>query len=127
LSYDELSATGKVPDDLTTEGVTRQLGELVKELLGRYIDPAENFFEAGLTSLTVVKLHTLMSKRLDTQVPVMALFRHPNLRGTAALLVASRASGAQRPVDRATPGRDWRAADSRREVRARIRRDEETR
>jgi acyl carrier protein len=127
LSHDRQSAMGKPAGNLTTEAVADQIGELVKEVLGRDIDPDENYFEAGLNSLTVVRLHTLMTKRLDVHVPVMALFRHPNVRGTAALVVESRAPHAERPVDRLTKDRDERAAGSRREIRARIRRQEDTR
>ncbi|MPZ25915.1 MAG: hypothetical protein GEV12_05560 [Micromonosporaceae bacterium] len=112
--------------ELTTEAVADQINEIVKELLGRRIDLDENFFEAGLNSLSVTKLHALISKRLGTQIPEVGLFSHPNLRGAAALVVDATGPTSQVPRDAASD-RTRRSASSRREIRARLRRDGETR
>ncbi len=122
--------------------VLRQLDALVREIVGRPIDPDANYFTAGLDSLAVTKLHTLLSRRLDVTLPVMALFRRPTLRATADAVVARRAADAAASAkthvdDRAdgraaaaaagetAPGtrRPGGAAASRREIRERIRRD----
>ncbi|MEH1015822.1 acyl carrier protein [Micromonospora sp. CPCC 206060] len=110
------------------------LNTMVAELLGHPIDPDDNYFTAGLDSATVVRLHTLMIKRLEMWVPVMGLFRRPTLRRTAEWLVEARAAverdeAARRAdppaTDRAEPaaGRSAGQSVSRRDIRAQIRRD----
>lgn len=117
--------------ELTTEAVAGQINEIVQELLGRRIDLDENFFEAGLNSLSVTKLHALISKRLGTRFPEVGLFSHPNLRGAAALVVDAARPASQQPASQvprdAAADRVRRTASSRREIRARLRRDGETR
>lgn len=124
--------------------VLRQLDALVREIVGRPVDPDTNYFAAGLDSLAVTKLHTLLTRRLEVTLPVMALFRQPTLRATAAAVVARRAADAAAsakalagdgrttpaaspdpaPGARSTaPARPGGAAASRREIRERIRRD----
>lgn len=117
-----------------TDAVLAQLDALVLEILGRRIDPDANYFTAGLDSLTVTKLHTLLINRLDVYLPVMALFRRPTLRGTAERVVAAREALARdeaagrtvAPPARTGPATPAPAggAASRREIRARIRRGE---
>jgi aryl carrier-like protein len=142
MSQDGHSTVGGSSDGLTAEATVDQLNEMVRELLGHPIDPDDNYFTAGLDSATVVKLHTLMTRRLDVWVPVMGLFRRPTLRRTAAWIVEARAAVARdeaagRPVtpvtDRAGPSDAQsgapvpeparRTTSSRREIRAQIRRD----
>jgi aryl carrier-like protein len=120
------------------DAVLAQLDALVREILGRAIDPDVNYFSAGLDSLAVTKLHTLLTRRLDVRLPVMTLFRRPTLRGTAERVVAARAALARdeaagrtagppaRPEPVPGPGTAAPAdgAASRREIRARIRRGE---
>jgi aryl carrier-like protein len=123
--------------------VLRQLDALVCEIVGHPVDPDENYFTAGLDSLSVTKLHTLLTRRLGVTLPVMALFRRPTLRATATAVVARRAADeaalrkkqqedaqpvapepqATTPAPRTgAPTRDGGAAASRREIRERIRR-----
>lgn len=122
------------------DDVLRQLDALVREIVGHPVDPDENYFTAGLDSLAVTKLHTLLTRRLGVTLPVMALFRRPTLRATATAVVARRAAdeatrsgktiddahpAAAEPQD-PVPGAGARpagAALSRREIRERIRRD----
>ena len=122
--------------------VLRQLDALVREIVGHPVDPDENYFTAGLDSLAVTKLHTLLTRRLGVTLPAMALFRRPTLRATANAVVARRAAARSKemqgdahpaaaephsPVPEArTPppaGPAGGAAASRREIRERIRRN----
>lgn len=137
------SSTTLGPDE-SPDAIVERLNAMVGELLGRPIGPDDNYFTAGLDSATVVKLHTLMTHRLQILVPVMALFRNPTLRRTAAVVVAARAAlardkaagrpastplpvdGGRHPLNHA-PEPTRRAASSRREIRDRIRRDGATR
>jgi aryl carrier-like protein len=130
------------------EEVLRHLDALVREIVGRPVDPDENYFTAGLDSLAVTKLHALLTRRLDVNLPVMALFRRPTLRATATAVVARRAAdaaaragdsgndghattaepGGGAPGARtSTPARPDGAAAARREIRERIRRSGTTR
>jgi aryl carrier-like protein len=120
--------------------VLRQLDALVREIVGHAVDPDENYFTAGLDSLAVTKLHTLLTRRLGVTLPAMALFRRPTLRATATAVVARRAAdeatlrrkciddahpAAAEPQD-PVPGAGATAPGrpvSRREIRERIRRD----
>ncbi|MEU5984937.1 amino acid adenylation domain-containing protein [Streptomyces sp. NPDC047434] len=64
----------------------RVLQELVVELVGTPVAADRNFFDAGLTSLTLLHLQRRIATRLDTDVPVTALFSHPSVRALAAYL-----------------------------------------
>lgn len=119
-------AAGEPARSLTTESVTVQIGDIVEELLGRRIDPDQNFFEAGLSSLTVTRLQALVSRRLGVEIPETGLFSHPNLRGVAALVVAAE-EVVTPPARVTTPERPRRAADARRDIRAGLRRRQEPR
>jgi aryl carrier-like protein len=127
--------------DGPVDEVLDQLDALVREIVGRGVDPDENYFTAGLDSLAVTKLHTLLTRRLEVTLPVMALFRRPTLRATATAVLARRAADAAASAQAgrgdaraaAGPGdvrpgpRPGGAAASRREIRERIRRDGSTR
>jgi hypothetical protein len=70
------------------------------------IDPGDNFFEVGGTSLLAVKLYHLLQQRLNADVPILALFRYPSVRGFVETLLgasdATRAPAAPtRPMARA--------------------------
>jgi hypothetical protein len=52
----------------------------IEVILGRPVGPDENFFEAGLTSLDLVRLHEVGTRQLTTELPVTAMFAYPNLR-----------------------------------------------
>ncbi|WP_433330214.1 acyl carrier protein [Spirillospora sp. CA-294931] len=100
--------------------MAERIGALIEELVGRRIAVGENFFEAGLTSLTLVRLHEAITERLDIDLPATALFTYPNLGALAAHL-----SEPSEPAPR-EPVRGGRTGGSRREVRARLRRDRGT-
>lgn len=152
LDYSDPRGDGHCHDEEhwlhTEDDVLRQLDAIVQEIVGHPVDPDANYFTAGLDSLAVTKLHTLLTRRLEVTLPVMALFRRPTLRATAAAVVARRAADqaapqrqqhgdghsaaavpdahvpAPRPPE---PARPSGAAASRREIRERIRRGEDSR
>ncbi|MBO4207515.1 acyl carrier protein [Micromonospora echinofusca] len=138
MSQDGPSTTGAPLAGASVETVVDLLNSMVAELLGQPIDPDDNYFTAGLDSAAVVRLHTLMVKRLELWVPVMGLFRRPTLRRTAEWLVEARAAVERDEATRNAPapttgqappaaGRPPGPALSRREIRAQIRRDGTTR
>ena len=104
----------------SAEQVAARLTDLVRELTGRDVGPDDNFFDAGLTSMTVARLRTLVQRRLGVSLPVVLLFEHPTITSAAARI--AQAGDAPPPVRPPTPER--RTGGSRREIRDRIRRGE---
>ncbi|MEU1516190.1 AMP-binding protein [Streptomyces sp. NPDC005811] len=81
------------------QGGGGRLAALAREVLGQDLGPDENFFDAGLTSIGLVRLHGLLRERLGLDVPVTELFARPTLGRLAAVLDApahSRSGGAAR-------------------------------
>ncbi|MFJ2796337.1 AMP-binding protein [Streptomyces sp. NPDC087290] len=77
-----------------------ELAGLAREVLGRELSDDENFFDAGLTSIGLVRLHELLRERLGVDLPVTELFARPTLGRLAAVL---------RPSPDRTPARRTRA------------------
>ena len=65
------------------DGTLDELTALVREVIGTDVAPTENFFEAGLSSVTLVRLHAVLNERLATDLPVTAMFEYPNLAALA--------------------------------------------
>ena len=51
------------------------------------IDPNDNFFDVGGTSLLAVKLYRLLQQRLNVDVSILGLFRYPSVRGFVDTLI----------------------------------------
>ncbi len=79
----EVSATRRPPGTTPTE---RLLQELVAGLVGTRVAADRNFFDAGLTSLTLLHLQHRVVQHLGTDVPVTALFAHPSVSALAAFV-----------------------------------------
>jgi amino acid adenylation domain-containing protein len=122
------AAPGTATPDAGTpaaEPVLRRLTDLVRETVGVALDPAQNFFDAGLTSMAVVRLHAALRQRLAVDLPVTAMFEHPNLGALARYLSAD---NRQRPpaaiVHRhGSSSANGDRAERRRQLRQRIRGD----
>ncbi|MQS10733.1 amino acid adenylation domain-containing protein [Streptomyces kaniharaensis] len=103
-----------------------QLAGLVREIVGLDLPPADNFFDAGLNSMAVVRLHALLCERLATAFPVTAMFEHPNLLALARFL-SGEARTAPPPALRGgppgSPASPVREAEQRLQLRRRIRHD----
>ncbi|WP_327085651.1 acyl carrier protein [Nonomuraea sp. NBC_01738] len=94
-----------------------KVAAIIERRLGRALDPELNFFEAGLDSLALVELHEEIVRELAVELPVTALFTHPNLTALARLL----AQGSAPP--RPDTARRRVAGGGRRDVRSRLRED----
>ncbi|MCG8637883.1 MAG: phosphopantetheine-binding protein, partial [Desulfobacterales bacterium] len=58
-----------------------------KEILNlSAVDPGDNFFDIGGSSLTAIRLVTAIGKKFNISVPVLAIFRYPVLRDLAKVL-----------------------------------------
>ncbi len=62
---------------------------LAQEVLGEDVDDHRNLFEAGFDSLTLLRLHALLTERLGESFPVLTVFRHPTLHALATALGSS--------------------------------------
>ncbi|HET8680536.1 MAG TPA: non-ribosomal peptide synthetase, partial [Micromonosporaceae bacterium] len=109
LGTDHNHKVAAAPDDLTSpprlsgglggsdgdgapDTVVAELSRLVREVIGRDLPQHENFLDGGLSSVGLVRLHALLSQRLAVDLPVTALFAHPNLAALARFL-AHRGAG----------------------------------
>lgn len=64
-----------------------ELAALWAELLGRPEVPLDtNFFDMGVHSLLLVRAHRVIQERLGVTLPLLALVRHPTIRGLARWL-----------------------------------------
>lgn len=72
------------------------LRQAVERHAGRRVEPDENFFDAGLTSLAMLALHAELVGTHGLELPVLALFQHPNLAALAGYLADPGAPGGGR-------------------------------
>ena len=99
---------------------TALIDRLIREVGGAPIGPDANFFEAGLTSALLLRIHHLLVAELGRELPVPLLFKHPTVRSLARRLSAGESLQPATTTVRTAPGRS--VAESRRELRNRIRR-----
>lgn len=95
-----------------------ELRTISAQALGWPLDADTNFFDAGLDSITLLRFHEVLVRKLGRRFAVTTLFVHSNLRSLAAFLGEERAPspGAEQAgeVGSTAPG----AADRRRAIRA---------
>lgn len=90
----------------------------IRVALGRPIGPDENFFDAGLTSHTLVRAYTEGTSALAVPPPVTALFAHPTLRALRRHLAVGPPDA---PPVRVAPRGARASARERRDLRRRAR------
>ncbi|WP_440092845.1 amino acid adenylation domain-containing protein [Pseudomonas syringae] len=75
----------------------QQLSELFVAVIGHQIEPDQTFFEAGATSLGLMRLHARYNEQLPHPVAMAELFEHVTVRLLAQHLSASPSA----PIERA--------------------------
>ncbi|QXH54364.1 non-ribosomal peptide synthetase [Pseudomonas maumuensis] len=80
-----------------------ELATLFREVIGHAIEPQQTFFEAGATSLGLMRLQARYSQALSRAPSMAELFEHVTIRRLAAHLAR----------DAATPAQRARASDTR--------------
>jgi hypothetical protein len=104
------------------QGALQVIDSTVRHWLGRPLGLDENFFDAGLTSLNLVRLHELSSRELVGPFPVTAMFAYPNLRALHRHLTQGEPVGTQGAVGHPVGGdQPRRIGTARRELRRRTR------
>jgi acyl carrier protein len=69
------------------EALMGQLQECARSALGDGpVDPDAGFFEAGFTSMTLMRFVSEAALRLDTEISPVLVFRHPTLNALADYL-----------------------------------------
>ncbi|PCR95763.1 non-ribosomal peptide synthetase [Pseudomonas fluorescens] len=74
----------------------RQLSELFQTVIGRDIEPEQTFFEAGATSLGLMRLHARYTQELPHKVTMADLFEHVTVRRLAAHLSTAPVAAVER-------------------------------
>lgn len=74
----------------------RQLSELFQAVIGRDIEPEQTFFEAGATSLGLMRLHGRYAQELPHKVTMADLFEYVTVRRLAAHLSTAPVAVAER-------------------------------
>lgn len=74
----------------------RQLSELFSAVVGRDIEPEQTFFEAGATSLGLMRLHARYNEELPHTVSMADLFDHVTIRRLAAHLTTAPGAAVER-------------------------------
>lgn len=64
----------------------RRLQELAESMLGRPIDPATNFFDAGFTSISLLQMCAELTDLLGRPVEPLHVFERPNLESLSLFL-----------------------------------------
>ncbi|MFI9273248.1 amino acid adenylation domain-containing protein [Kitasatospora sp. NPDC052896] len=94
----------------------QRLTAIWSEVLGKHVEPGDNFFDLGGNSLLLLRAHTLLNERLGSDLTVVDLFAHPTIRSLATHLAPTQPPTPQpgattpppttrRPQGRATPRR----------------------
>lgn len=70
------------------ESTVSLICDAFREVVGESVTPAQNFFEAGATSLNLVQLHVLLQRHEFSTLTLLDLFTHPSPAATAAYLTS---------------------------------------
>jgi amino acid adenylation domain-containing protein len=114
----DVEATAKLAPAAERPPAAESIDSLLLSCVGRYLPPGTvvapeaNFFEAGLDSMTLLRLHADLQGHGYTGVALTDLFRWPNVRALGAALAKS-----QEPVRRVEPVNGAAPSEQRRRLR----------
>ncbi|MFL6123331.1 amino acid adenylation domain-containing protein [Actinophytocola sp.] len=112
------AGAGAVPD---TSGKLRMVLQVLAAVLGRPVRAEENFFEAGLNSIGLLRLQSRLQQVLGVQLQAVALFAHPSARALVAYLATGEERSTRRGGARLSTARTRRMREVRRELREKLR------
>jgi len=92
LAPDQPSPAPGAPPPRTE--IENSIAAVWAEVLGARVSAADNFFEIGGTSLSIVEVHSRLEARLGRSVPITRLFEFPTVRSLADHLAGTRQEGA---------------------------------
>ena len=65
------------------------IGDVVRDLCGHDVGPDQQFFDAGLNSMDIVRLHRRLRQLIDDDIDAAELFQFPTIRSLANHLTAA--------------------------------------
>ncbi|MFZ4963087.1 amino acid adenylation domain-containing protein [Pseudomonas sp. Mn2068] len=89
---ERLERQAMVAAEASSNPLEQRLGELFEAVIGRPISPDQTFFEAGATSLGLMRLHARYNQEPELQVTMAELFEQVTPRRLAAHLATAPAS-----------------------------------
>ncbi len=107
------------------EHALAEMERVLRVMFGRPVRPDENFFDAGLTSDTLVQVHLMSTRGWADPFPVTAMFAYPNLGALRRYVEGGQWAAAELPDHAAAAGRLRRIGAGRRQLRTRIRGESE--
>ncbi len=109
------------PDTMAERDMRALLDGIVEQAAGLVVPSGVSFFDAGLTSATLVRAHALLQERLGREIPLWAPFKYPTARALARYLVGAAGTDGRMPVRPEPAHRPVSTPDARRDLRNRIR------
>jgi surfactin synthase thioesterase subunit/acyl carrier protein len=79
-------ALALAPPEERQQQVQQQLQGMVRELLGRDVDPEEPLMEAGLDSMSAVELHSGVQQTMGVELPATLMFDYPTISAAAVMI-----------------------------------------
>jgi len=112
---------GAVTDPMTNRAsdLVREVADAIADVLGRRIGEDENFFDAGLTSASIVAVHQKATAGRPRSFPATILFARPNL---GRLRTHLSAADDLEPRPHSADAERRRSTQARRRLRAQIER-----
>ncbi len=91
---ERLRAAAQTPGEPSGGEIENRIQAIIDELLpDRRVEPDDNLFEVGASSLTLVQIHERIDREFPDQLELSELFDHPTVRELAAHLAGKRADG----------------------------------
>ena len=77
---------------MNLDEIIREINTVVAQVVGMEIDGEVPLMEAGLTSLSALKLGRALKSRLSTDLPATLVFDHPSLSSVTSLILSNELS-----------------------------------
>jgi len=98
----------------TDDAMVAKVGALAAEILGRPVQPRQNLFDCGATSLHIVRLQRRLADQLGSPLAVVDLFRLPTVADLAAAISGGQqADAVEAGLARAARRREMRTSRAR--------------
>ena len=91
---EHLRVAAQVPGERSTSEIENRIQAIIDELLpDKRVEPDDNLFEVGASSLTLVQIHERIDREFPGRLDLSELFDHPTVRDLAGHLASKLAGG----------------------------------
>ncbi len=91
---ERLRVAAQTPGERSTGEIENRIQTIIDELLpGKRVEPDDNLFEVGASSLTLVQIHERIDREFPDRLDLSDLFDHPTVRDLAFHLASKLAGG----------------------------------